>query len=267
MQTFLADGVRVEYQVRGTGEPLLLIHGGMIADSFEVIADKLAASYRLITYRRRGFHGSPPHQDCTISNVVADAIALLDHLNIPAAHIAGHSYGAVTALQLAIDAPMRAYTLGLLDACVMCLPSAANFGSQVALIAEKFTSGDNEEALIGILTLVGGQDPVQRLNKTLPPGWFDQAIADLPTLYAADLPSLGAWQFDKDHAATITQPALTLTGSDSAPIYADTHELLNQWLPNAEPFVVEGATHMLHWEYPQAVAAGLLAFLAHHPMD
>ncbi len=82
----------------------------------------------------------------------------------------------------------------------------------------------------------------------------------------ADIVSLGAWQFGQEQASTISQPALTLLGSESAPLYAETHELLNQWLPNAEPFVLEGATHMLQWEDPRGVAAGLLAFLARHPM-
>ena len=129
-----------------------------------------------------------------------------------------------------------------------------------------FLSGDSEGALVAFLTAVGGPDPVPRLDKTLPAGWFDQAVADLPTLFVADLVSLGTWQFGREQASTITQPALTVLGSESAAIFAETHELLNQWLPNAEPFVLEGVTHMLHWKDPDGLAAGLLNFLARHPM-
>ena len=266
MKTYLADGVQLEYQVRGAGEPLFFIHGAMIADTFEMIADELAASYRLVTYRRRGFHGTPAHEDCTISKVVADAVALLDHLGIATAHVAGHSYGGVTALQLAVNAPTRAHTLGLLEPALMTVPSAADFGSEAASIGEMFQSGDGAGTLVAFLTLVGGPDPVPRLDKTLPAGWFDQAVADLPTLFAADLASLGTWQFGQEQAAAITQPALTVLGSESAAIFAETHALLNQWLPNAEPFVLEGAAHMLQMDEPDGMAAGLLAFLARHPM-
>ena len=266
METYLTDGVRLEYQVRGAGEPLLFIHGGMIADTFEMVADELAASYRLVTYRRRGFHGTPAHPDCTISKVVADAVALLDHLDIATAHVAGHSYGGVTALQLAIDAPTRAHTLALLEPPSGTVPSAVDFGAKGVSIAEMFLSGDGEGALVGFLTLVAGPDTVPRLDKTLPAGWFDQAVADLPTLFAADLASLGTWQFGQEQAATITQPTLTVLGSESAPLFAETHEQLNQWLPNAEPFVLEGSAHMLQMEKPGGMAAGLLAFLARHPM-
>jgi 3-oxoadipate enol-lactonase len=267
MKTFIVDGVQLEYQVRGAGEPLLLIHGGMIADSFEPIADALAASYQFITYRRRGYHGTPVHGDCTMSKVAADAIALLDHLGIAAAHVGGHSYGGCTALQLAIDAPTRVHTLPLLEACVMCVPAAADFSSGAATIVEMLESGDGEGALVALLAAVGGPDPVSRLNRTLPAGWFGQACADLSAVtFAADIPSLGAWQFGREQAAEITQPALTFLGSESAAWYVESHDAFNQWLPNAEPFVLEGATHMLHWEDPEGVATGLLEFLARHPM-
>ncbi len=181
METYIADGIELEYQVRGAGEPLLLIHGGMIADSFEPIADELAASYKLITYRRRGHHGTPAHPDCTMAKVAADAVALLDHLGIATAHVGGHSYGGVTALQLALDFPTRVHTLPLLEAFVMTVPAAADVGTGLASITEMYQSGDSEGALIGLLTLVGGPDPVSRLNRTLAAGWFDQALADLPT--------------------------------------------------------------------------------------
>lgn len=267
METFVADGVELEYQVRGAGEPLLLIHGGMIADSFEPIADELAAAYTLITYRRRGYHGTPVHRDCTMAMVAADAVALLDHLDIAAAHVGGHSYGGCAALQLAIDFPTRAYTLALLEACVMSVPAAAEVGAGLASITKMFRSGDVEGALVGLLTAVGGPDPVSRLDRTLPNGWFEQAQADLSTVtFAADLPSLGAWKFGREQAAAITRPALTLVGSESAAWYAESHAVFNRWLPNAEPFVLDGATHMLHWEDPEGVAAALLAFLARHPM-
>jgi pimeloyl-ACP methyl ester carboxylesterase len=152
-----------------------------------------------------------------MSKVAADAIALLDQLGIATAHVGGHSYGGRTALQLAVDAPTRVHTLPLLEACVMCVSAAADFSSGAATIVEMLESCDAEGALVALLTAVGGPAPVSRLNRTLPAGWFDQARADLSTVtFAADIPSLGAWQFGREQAAAITQPALTLVGSESA---------------------------------------------------
>ena len=52
-------GVRLYYEVRGTGRPLLMIHGGAVdAGSFAAIAPELARHYLVITYDRRGGCGS-----------------------------------------------------------------------------------------------------------------------------------------------------------------------------------------------------------------
>ena len=55
-----------------------------------------------------------------IGQQVADARALLRHLGITRAHIAGHSYGAAIALQWALDAPDEVQSLALLEAPLFC---------------------------------------------------------------------------------------------------------------------------------------------------
>ena len=267
MDTYVTGDSKLQYRVRGSGETLLMIHGAMLADAFEMMADTLSASYQLITYRRRGFGGSSAAPETvTMAGQAADARALLDHLGVARAHVAGHSYGGVVALQLALDAPERVHSLGLLEPALLAVPSGADFGAGVGAIAEIYQAGDREGALVAFLTAVGGPDPVPRLDRTLAPGWFQQAVSDLPTLFGADLPSLGTWEFTQAHAQSITQPALTVLGTESFPLFAESHDLLNQWLPNAEPFVLDGATHFLQLDDPDGMANALLDFLSRHPM-
>ena len=267
MKTFSANGATLEYMVRGAGEPLLLIHGAMVADSFEPIADHLAAAHQLITYRRRGYGGTPPHEVSTISKHAADAVALLDHLKIDVAHVGGHSFGAMTALQIAIDSPQRVHSLALLEPLLPDAASASEFGSRIATVVELYQSGKYRGALERMLSTVGGPDPLPRLNATLSDGWFEQTLGDFTTSFGADAAAVKAWEFRQENAATISKPTLTLVGSETEPIFAETGQLLSQWLPNAEQYVVDGATHLLHWEDPEGVAAGLLAFLSRHPMS
>ena len=61
----MADRVPVhsgelEYEVQGTGEPVLLIHGAILADAFRPLLTQsaLADHYRLMSYHRRGFAGA-----------------------------------------------------------------------------------------------------------------------------------------------------------------------------------------------------------------
>ena len=60
MDKAVLDGITLEYEVSGTGEPVVLIHGALIADSFRPLLTEpvIAHRYRLIIYHRRGYMGS-----------------------------------------------------------------------------------------------------------------------------------------------------------------------------------------------------------------
>jgi pimeloyl-ACP methyl ester carboxylesterase len=106
MQRTTLNGAEIEFEVRGSGDPLLLIHGSILADAFLplLIEPEIANHYQVINYHRRGFAGSDRAKEpFLIPQQAADCRALLEHLNISRAHVAGHSYGAVTALQMALD--------------------------------------------------------------------------------------------------------------------------------------------------------------------
>ena len=110
------NGVELEYEVRGAGEPVLLIDM-LIADCFVPLLPEpaLADDYQLIRYHKRGWVGSthtPP--PVSIGQHAADAAALLEHLGVRRAHIAGHSTGASIGVQLALDRPERVHPLTLL---------------------------------------------------------------------------------------------------------------------------------------------------------
>jgi pimeloyl-ACP methyl ester carboxylesterase len=268
VDTCVAGDGRLEYQVRGSGEPLLMIHGAVVCDSFEATVDELGQSYELVTYRRRGYGGSsPPRKMGTIADQAADAVALLDHLGVDATHVAGHSYGGVVALQMALDAPRRVHSLGLLEPPLLAAPSGAEFGAGAAAVGQMIRSGDVEAALLAFLTLVGGDDPVRRVSKTLPSAWYGQALTDLPAMFGADGASLGPWKFTEAQARSISQPALLVLGNKTAPLLVESTEMLKEWLPNAELFVLDGATHLLQMENPDGIVRGLLAFLGRHPMS
>ena len=73
------------------------------------------------------------------------------------------------------------------------------------------------------------------------------------------------WSLDRDAAARISAPALVVLGGDSEPVFRERQELLLDWLPNAEPFELPGATHLLQVQEPRAMAEALASFAARHP--
>lgn len=96
------NGVELDYEVRGAGEPVLLIHGAHIANAMTPFLDEPAfEGFGLIHYHRRGFAGSSrPAGPTSIAIQADDAVAVLDHLGIERAHVVGHSLGAVIALEV-----------------------------------------------------------------------------------------------------------------------------------------------------------------------
>lgn len=99
-------GLELFYEERGTGVPILLIPpAGGTTTTWGDAADALASVGRVITYDRRGYartggapaHSFPPH--------AADAAALLDALGAAPAVVAGQSFGATVALDLARRRP------------------------------------------------------------------------------------------------------------------------------------------------------------------
>src|SRR5918999_31115 len=99
------DGIELEYEVTGNGEPVLFI-SPVLADGFAPLIAEPALSkhYQLIRYHKRGWVGST-HTDGPVSveEHAADAAALLDHLGVRRAHLVGHSSGAAVAAKLAVD--------------------------------------------------------------------------------------------------------------------------------------------------------------------
>ena len=57
LERAVLDGITLEYEVSGEGEPVVLIHGSFIADAFRPLLAEpsLAAGYQPITYHRRGY--------------------------------------------------------------------------------------------------------------------------------------------------------------------------------------------------------------------
>jgi len=98
--------------VEGEGPPVLLVHG--FPDTHAVWRRQMSAlveaGYRVIAPDTRGCGSSEMSLDLAdyrVANLVADLIALLDHLGIAKVRLVAHDWGAVIAWQLVLDHPER----------------------------------------------------------------------------------------------------------------------------------------------------------------
>ena len=129
MKTAEVNDVELEYEVTGSGEPVLLI-SPVLADGFmPLVPQPELADHQLITYHKRGWVGSThTASPVSVEDHAADAAALLAHLGLQRAHVAGHSSGAAVALQLALDHPEVVHSLCLLELSPLsrCRPPRAS---------------------------------------------------------------------------------------------------------------------------------------------
>jgi pimeloyl-ACP methyl ester carboxylesterase len=269
----LVEGGELEYEVQGSGKPVLLIHGAILAEAFTPLLAQpaLADHYRLIHYHRRGFAGSCRHAGpCSLSQQAADARALLNHLGVEHAHVVGHSYGGTIALQLALDAPERVASLALLEPAGIPTPSGEAFAQEVLTPSgERYASGDKAGAVALFLQGVCGPQMREVADRALPPGAYDLAAADADTFFLTEWPALGEWRFGPAEAARIDQPVLLVLGTDSdavTPMFGEMNAALAEWLPHAEPVQLPGATHALQMMNPARTAELLADFFSRHPV-
>ncbi len=235
MQRVNVNSADIEYEVQGSGEPVVLIHGSILAEAFYSLRAEpcIANNFRVIACHRRGFAGSSrASAPFTIGQQAADGCALLRHLGIPRAHIAGHSYGAAIALQWALDAPEEVKSLALL---VSTIPSGPSFWEGVASVRrDMYERGDKEGATDAFLTAAVGPDYRQFIAKFLPPWAFEMAVADLDTFFQIEMPALQQRRFTAKEATRLRNPVLAVVGTETASIFRESHELIKQWLPQAE---------------------------------
>lgn len=264
------NGIELEFETCGTGEPVLLI-SPVLADSFVPLVNEpvLSRDHQLIRYHKRGWSGSTHTPGpVPVATHAADAIALLDHLGIGRVHVAGHSSGAAVAAQLAQDHPDRIATVTLLELALLSVPAGEGFFAQAAPAFEAYADGEAEHALSLFLSLVGGMDweRCRTLLEERMPGSVEQAVKDADTFFGVELPALGEWRFGPDQAAAIRQPVLSVLGSDTLPLWFEVAEFLRANVPDVEECVVDGVGHLLHIEQPRPIAEPLARFLAAHPI-
>lgn len=270
MQHAPVNGVELEYEVVGSGEPVLLI-SPVVADGFLPLLSEraLAGRYRLIRYHKRGWAGSThTPAPVSIADHAADAAALLSHLGVRRAHVAGHSSGAAVALQLARDRPEIVQTLALLELSLLSVPSAAAFLQKAGPAFEAYAAGQQETALAAFMSAVSGLEweACRAILDEHVPGAVPQALEDADTFFGVELPALSAWTFGAEQAAAISQPVLSVLGADTEPLWIEVADLLRSWLTQVEECTIEGVGHLLHMQRPEPVAKCIAAFFSRHPL-
>lgn len=249
------------YESQGSGEPLILI-AGFACDRliWTEVAYRLAPRYQVIRFDNRGMgKSSYAEPAANLGQLADDVAALLDMLDIPAAHIAGHSMGGMVAQELALTYPEKVKSLLLLS-------TGAQSDARGQAVIELW--GDLPK-LVDPLTMTRILLPWMYTNRFYSrPGAIETLIAQImanpnpPSAQAIYDQSRAISSFNSVSRLTqIHCPTLALVGSDDIVLPVGSSKELVEGISGAELVILEKTGHVLLIESPGEVANAMLAFL------
>jgi pimeloyl-ACP methyl ester carboxylesterase len=267
--TYRSDGATLAFSESGAGLPVVFLHPTPLdGDYWRPLINELAG-VRALVPDLRGHGGSelgvlPVGGFALVSDapvlsmarLAADVLALLDHLEVPAALFAGCSIGGYVLLELWRQAPER--VRGLAFVCSKPQPdAAANLSRRAATIAQA-RAGNSAlldcmaQNLIGATARARHPEIVAELRArmTLTPEAFVAVQAGLATR-PDSVPTV----------ATITAPILAITGGEDTGIAPAEMEAFCAAPGGCEFHLLPDAGHFAAYEQPQEVATLLSAWL------
>ncbi|MGY1727441.1 alpha/beta fold hydrolase [Geodermatophilus sp. SYSU D01062] len=278
------DGASLAYREEGTGEPVVLVHGGLgDLRTWAAQLGPLGARCRVVAYSRRFARPNAPLPAGAPDPMpvhVTDLVALLRALDAAPAHLVGNSWGAYVCLLTALEHPDVVRGLVLEEPPLLPLvlgpgprPRPADlaralrrrpratlavlgFGLRTsAPMAWAYRRGDPGRALELFARGVLGRAALAAMG----PERRQQVHESADTLQAefrAGFPPVTEAQL-----RTVRAPALLLTGERSPAVTRALADWLAELLPSAEQVVVPGASHLVHEDAPAAVNDAVLRFV------
>lgn len=243
------DGVKIHYEVHGSGPTLLLTHGySSTSAMWTGQIEALSKHHKLVLWDMRG-HGQSDYPDDPAAYsealTVADIAALLDQVGAASAIIGGLSLGGYMSLAFYRAHPERVRALLIIDTGPGFKKDDARdaWNQRAHHTAERY----EREGLAVLQTLSRERSSVSHRNAS---GLAHAARGMLTQRDARVIESLPA----------ITVPALVIVGADDAPFLAASDYMATK-IPGAKKAIIPAAGHAVNMDQPQAFLEAVLPFL------
>jgi pimeloyl-ACP methyl ester carboxylesterase len=255
------NGARLWYEVRGSGEPLLLHHGYTASRvNWLPVAERLQDRYQVVLMECRGT-GDSEHtaEGYSLAQYAADVVGMLDHLDLERVTFAGHSMGGGIGYLLGLDHAHR------LDRLVLMAPipaaGIAGLDPDARQKRLKLRRDQNRDALLAEYRAARFRPDVETDD------WIESRVDHVLGVsdghYEASAESMV--ELDVGHRLPeLEVPTLMLAGAADELLRANLHDFLA--LPTATLEVLSRAGHEVAVHEPDAVARAIDAFMTHGPV-
>lgn len=251
------DGTVISYLRRGTGQPLLFVHG-TTADhrSGSAISEYLDSHLTVYAMDRRGRGASGNAPDYDFMREAGDVAAVVEAIGAPVA-LLGHSFGGLVGLEAALLTD-KVRRLLLYEPPVPTGVSTIPDGVP-ARIQALVDHGELEAAMDVCLREVA-QIPEHELEAYRQTPLWEARIPHAATI-PRELAIEQTYRFDAERFAGLRMPTMLLLGEDSPQMYRQAVERLDAVLPNSEVVILPGQQHIAHHTNPALLAKAVLRFL------
>jgi len=263
------DGVRLHVEEAGDGPPVLFVHE-FAGDhrSWEPQVRALSRRYRCIAYSARGYPPSDVPEDAAAysqDRAVADAIAVLDALDVDRAHVVGLSMGGFATLHLGLRHPARARSLVVAACGYGAQPERQSaFREESNVVADAFAA---EGAAEVAKRYAVGPARVQFQNKD-PRGWAEFAARLAEHSSAGSAMTMRGVQGARpslydltDDLAALSVPTLIVAGDEDEGVL-EPSLMLKRTIPAAGLAVLPKTGHTVNLEEPELFGRLLERFFA-----
>jgi esterase len=239
-------------QYSDSGAPLVILHGLYgNQGNWSTHARQLAQQYAVYAFDARNHGQSPRADSMRLGEMAADVAETLDSLDIPRAHVLGHSMGGKTAMLLALREPRRVRSLVVVDIAPVAyekgvdpvlnallsldLTTLQNRSDADAKLAERIASKAVRDFLLANLQRSADGAFQWRINLPVIRDYFDEVTS---------------WP---DRESVYEGPALFIKGGNSDYVLPEYYDAMRRQFPHGTLKTVANAGHWVHSEKPEAV--------------
>lgn len=263
MPVFEGSWGATRHAVEGNGPPVLLIHGvGARLENWDGVAAVLARNFKVVRYDLRG-HGqsSKVPGPYTLDMFADDAAALLDHLGIERAHVAGHSLGGMIAVTFARKYPQRVDRLAVLSAAAgRTEDERRRVTERIALIAAGIPGDHFRNSLSRWFT-----DEFRAAHPELMEQYAARNRENDPACYAAAYTVLATGEVAPD-LKHVKAPTLVVTGERDLGSNPRMSRFIHEGVAGSELRILPRLRHSILIEAPRTVAGLLEPFFEDRPV-